>query len=59
MMTANTPELLLGILQRGNRVMTARGGLTRLFELMVETEDIPVIFHQDVNVSLAPQKKSG
>ena len=45
------PAQLLGVLAGLTRYTTGEGGLTRLFELFVETENIPVIYRTDVEVS--------
>ena len=49
-LVVNTPRYLLGNLARQARFYTGEGGITRLFELMVDTENIPVIYRTEVDV---------
>ena len=49
-----TPRQLLGNLAGRRRIFTGEGGVLRLFERMVETEDIPVIYRTNVDVRLKP-----
>ena len=47
---AKPPGQLLGVLSGLTQYTIGEGGMTRLFELMVETEKIPVIFRTNVEV---------